>query len=270
MSESNGTALAVQEDEKSVSFIPFGENSEIKLGLKYVQQYLCKPTRNGAQPSVADCMNFMVLCKSRELNPFAGDAFLCGYDAKDGPTFNLITAAQAFFKRSEACPAFDGIESGVILENRETGELEYREGDFYRKDHETLLGGWARCHRKDRSKPFYDALNLGVYSTGRSRWASDPAGMIVKCAEASVLRQAFPTQLGGLYHDMEMEHVVGGEIVPPKQPSKISDSDLAEVPDDTSFIEGTEAVEYDGEAEPPSPAEFADGFGEEPFSLEGE
>lgn len=279
MSESNGTALAVKDDDKSVSFIPFGETSEIKLGLNYVQRYLSKPTRNGHEPSVADCMNFMVLCKSRELNPFAGDAFLCGYDSNDGPTFNLITAAQAFFKRSEACPAFDGIESGVIVEVIETGEILEREGDFFQKDREVLLGGWARAHRKDRKVPFYDRLNLSVYSSGKSRWAKDPGGMIVKCAEASVLRQAFPTQLGGLYHDMEMEHVVGGEIAPPRQPArKIGDSDIGETPDEMPvpdhFPNGTDAPALDMDAAlqqlTGGETEFSNDPQDDPFRLDGE
>ena len=82
---------------------------------------------------------------------------------------------------------------------------------------------------------FYDRLNLTVYSTGKSRWSKDAAGMIVKCAEASCLRKAFPSQLSGLYHSIEMEHNSD-----PPQP-KVRESNLAEQPDVPPVEGGTVA-----------------------------
>ena len=192
--------------ERAIVYVPFGEKTEITLTMQTVARYVACKTKKGHLPSNDELVKFMMLCRSRELNPFAGDAYLVGYDSHDGPVFSLLTAHQALQKRSEACPTFDGIEQGVII-RCSGGERIERAGDYV-DDGETLLGGWAKCHRKDRSKPFCDTLNLATYDTGRSRWKKDPAGMIVKCAEASVLRAAFPTQVGGLYTEAEMSHVV--------------------------------------------------------------
>jgi phage recombination protein Bet len=208
MATAVATKPAAASDERELTFVPLGETEGIKLSVNMVRRYLTTPTKSGATPTDSDVMKFMMLCKARELNPWVGDAYLVGYDGKDGPVFSLITAVQALFKRAESSLFFSGIESGVILK-LPSGELEYRQGDFY-GDKEVLLGGWARCFRKDCEVPFYDALKLTTYNTGRSQWAKDPAGMIVKCAEASALRKAFPTQAGGLYTREEMSLTIDG------------------------------------------------------------
>merc|ERR1711991_914366 len=61
-------------------------------------------------------MDFLMLCRARKLNPFEGDAYLVGYDSKDGAKFSLITSHQALLKRAELCQQFDGMESGLILD----------------------------------------------------------------------------------------------------------------------------------------------------------
>lgn len=194
---------------RKVSFVPLGSKVNVDLTVKMVRDFLCTPTRSGAFPSDADIVKFMMLCKARELDPWVSDAYLVGYDSQNGPVFNLITSAQALMKRAEISPEYDGMESGVVIKKNDG--VEYREGDLV-LDGETLVGGWARCFRRDRSRPSFDALKLSTYTTGKSRWASDPAGMIVKCAESSVLRKSFPTQLGGLYTREEMDHLSQARI----------------------------------------------------------
>ncbi len=201
MSESQ---LATQEKEL-VEYIPFGADEKIKLSLSIVQNLIAVPTRSGKLPSKNDSLKFMMLCRARHLDPFSGDAFLIGYDTQNGPAFSLITAHQVFLKRAEASEKFDGMESGVVVTNKD-GTLIERETDFVLKG-ETLLGGWARVFRKDRTKPFYRRLNLETFDTGLSRWKKDAAGMIVKCAEADALRSAFPTHLGGLHLSQEIQDV---------------------------------------------------------------
>lgn len=191
---------------RPAKFVPFGETDEIELSPNMVQKFIAAPTKSGQVPSSDDCVRFVMLCKSRMLNPWAGDAYMTGYDTQNGPKFECITAMQALLKRAEANAMFDGLESGVIVRTKDSSDLTYRPGDFL-MDGEILLGGWARVYRKDRTHPFYDAINVTTFDKGVSRWKADRAGMIVKCAESSVLRMAFPTQIGSLYIKEEMEAV---------------------------------------------------------------
>lgn len=203
------TAVAEQPKQTSegrvITYVPLGGKTSVELTIGMVKKFLCVPTRNGSIANDSDIVKFMMLCKARELDPWVGDAYLVGYDSNDGPVFSLITAAQALLKRAEISPEYNGLESGVIVADKDS-VITYRPGDLV-LDGETLVGGWARCHRKDHAHPSFDALKLSTFSTGKSRWQKDPAGMIVKCAEASALRKAFPTQLGGLYSKEEMEHL---------------------------------------------------------------
>lgn len=185
--------------DHAVTYVPIGEESPMTLTIGFVRRHLTRPTKSGAGPTDSDVIKFLKLCQSRALNPWVGDVCLVGYDDSQlGPVFNLITQIQALEKRAEVNPQFNGIESGVITRKAEGEEILYREGEMV-FDGEKLLGGWARVHRKDRDKPFYKDIRLDAYDKNQARWRVDKAGMICKCARAGAYRQAFPTQLGGLY-----------------------------------------------------------------------
>ena len=193
--------------ERAIEFIPYGAADKIKLSVKIIQNIVAVPTKSGATCTERDALRFLMLCQAQRLNPFAGDAYLVGYDGKNGPNFSLITAHQAFLKRAETCPDFEGMESGIIIldENGET--IQEREGDFHLET-EKVVGGWARVHRKNR-KDTYRRIRLNRFNNGYAQWQVDPAGMIVKCAEADALRSTFPTLLGGLYMQGEMDSSAG-------------------------------------------------------------
>ena len=202
--------------ERAVEFVPFGSQEKIKLSVKIVQNLIAVPTKSGESCSERDALRFLMLCQTQHLNPFAGDAFLVGYDGRQGPQFSLITAHQAFLKRAESCPDFQGMESGIILLG-EDGLVSEREGDFHLED-EKVVGGWARVHRKDR-KDTYRRIRMSRFNNGFAQWAVDAAGMIVKCAEADALRSTFPSLLGGLYMQGEIDPSgarAGGENVSAK------------------------------------------------------
>jgi phage recombination protein Bet len=64
--------------------------------------------------------------------------------------------------------------------------------------------------RHDFHQPLYaiaiykSYVQTNSYGEAVSRWKTDPAGMLAKCAEALALRRAFPQELSGLYTTEEM------------------------------------------------------------------
>jgi phage recombination protein Bet len=197
--------------DKSVEYVPFMGKDPIKLSARLVLNYLCTPTKSGKVCDERQAVRFVMLCKARGLNPWEGDAFLIGYDSQSGPQFSLITAHQAFLKRAEVHPEYDGMESGVIVRRQrvhaDTGEVgfvtEELPGDFF-EDGDQLCGAWARVHFKGRSHAMYKRVRLETFNKSFGRWKDDPAGMIVKVAEADALRSSFPNSLGGMYLEGEM------------------------------------------------------------------
>jgi len=200
-------------DDRVVEFVPMGASDKVRLTAAMVRQFIAVPTKSGALPSERDCIKFIMLCRGKRANPFEGDCFLIGYDSQSGPSFSFVCGLELFQKRAEQSEDYDGCESGVIVKGKE-GPMEERQGSLV-LDGEKIVGGWAKVYRKDHSKPDYKAVSFSTYDTGRSRWQKDPGGMIEKVARSQALRTSYPTALGGLYTQEEMERVTeagGGNI----------------------------------------------------------
>lgn len=196
----------VKNEPKEISYVPFGGTDAITLSIEIVQKTACTPTKSGRVCSARDAARFILLCQAQRLNPYAGDAYLVGYDNREGgANFSLITSHLAFLKRAETCPDYEGMESGVIIQ-MEDGSIVEREGDFVLST-ENCVGGWARVYRKGR-KTTYRRTSIEAmkppYETPFWNKQKAPA-QVVKCSESDALRSTFPTLLGGLYH--------GGEII---------------------------------------------------------
>ena len=177
---------------------------EVKLDVATIKAYLV----NGNADAVTDqeCVMYGMMCQHAGLDPFLREAYLIKYDAKSPA--QMVTGKEAFMKRAERNPAFDGYEAGIIV-LCETGEVDYREGCAYwpgteAQPEEQLLGGWAKVYRKDRTRPYYESVNLGEYDKHQSKWKEAPASMIRKVALVHALREAFPMDLGGLYSAEEL------------------------------------------------------------------
>lgn len=163
-----------------------------------VRNFICK------EATIAECRIFLETCKQYHLNPFTKEAYLIHYDNKNGDTASTIVLGKTcYMKMAEAHPQYDGFEAGVIVMDEAAGELIHREGSIVYQG-ETLVGGWAKTYRKDRSRPFYEEVNFSEYDTKKSLWVTKPATMIRKVALVHTLREAFPATFGGLIDENEV------------------------------------------------------------------
>lgn len=199
----NQSAAAVAAKPTDIfSFVSGGE--DVTITLTDIKDYFC--------PNATDkeCVLFGQLCKANGLNPWLKEAYLIKYD-KSAPAA-MVTGKDAYMKRADEHPAFDGYEAGVKVFVPEVGQVEYREGTaFYAMLGEELIGGWAKVYRKDRSRPYYEEVPLKEYDKGQSKWKEAPATMIRKVALVHALREAFPTNIQGMYDADEVSYAADYE-----------------------------------------------------------
>lgn len=112
---------------------------------------------------------FLELCKAQRLNPFLREAYLI----KFGNDANIITGKDVFLKRARANESFRGFKAGIIVQS-EKG-IEKREGTFYLKGQENLVGGWASIYIKDWDVPFDHTVALTEFNKGTATWKNMPA-----------------------------------------------------------------------------------------------
>jgi len=154
---------------------------------------------------------FLKTCQSLQLNPFEREIYLIKYSEKDRAA--TVIAIDAYEKAAEQNPEFDGYEAGIILDFG--GRLDYREGAFLLdKEREHLAGGWARVYRKDRSRPFYVAVNKQECIRYRRDgsltefWTVEKQpSMLRKVALKRALVEAFPSLFSGTLSSVDYETV---------------------------------------------------------------
>lgn len=204
----------LSKEGRSTEYVPFGATDPIRLSIKIVQDVIAVPTKAGRTCSDRDAIKFIAMCQTQRLNPFAGDAWLVGYDTFEKSTqtyvarFSLITSYFAFLKRAEVSPDYEGMESGIVIDKGD-GQIEDRETEFVLPG-EKCVGGWCRVYRKNR-KPTFRRLSVEAMRPGYETpfWSPEKApGQIEKCAQADALRMAFPTVLGGLFIDGELSAAI--------------------------------------------------------------
>jgi len=199
------------------------EDREITISFNDVKRYLC-PLASDAEVGL-----FLKVCASENLNPFRKDCFLVKY--KEDQAASIIIATDVFIRSAENSPDFDGYEAGIILKPIDSKDKpEFREGAFLMDNEENrLAGGWARIYRKDRTRPFYSAVNIKEcikytkYGKPTRFWEEMPATMVRKVALSRALRESFGNRFSGTYTTAEVSddipeveyHEISEGVVPP-------------------------------------------------------
>ncbi len=199
------TAKAPATTQESAIVFRAGDE-EIKLTKAMVKNYLV--SGDSARVTDQELTMFMMMCKANKLNPWIREAYCIKYG--DNPA-TMVVGKEAFIKRAEASPEYDGMTSGIIVYDQEAGSLEYRQG-ILRVGNEQIIGGWAEVFRKDRQHSTRIEVSMEEYA-GRKKdgslngqWSAKPGTMIRKVAQVQALREAFPTAVGGMYTAEEQGH----------------------------------------------------------------
>jgi len=171
----------------------------VELTINIVKKYINEKVTD------EEAYRFIQLCKARHLNPFLGQIHLIKKEFTG--MAKTVVGKDAFMEQAVRHPQYDGFEAGIIIKVKGKTGTEDRPGAFY-EDDEKLMGGWAKVYRKDQKYCTESRVSMKEYNSGQASWNKMPATMIRKVAIVQALREAFVTELSGMYDSSE----VGVEI----------------------------------------------------------
>lgn len=195
--------LAPKKETKKNEITFSANGTQVTLTPETVKNYLVSGDKD--RVTIQEVVMFMNLCRFNGLNPWLREAYLIKYGNEPA---TIVAGKDAFTKRAEGNPNFDGYKAGLILTDENMGTLTYREGSF-KLPNEVLMGGYAEVYRKDREHSYRAEVSFEEYA-GRKKdgslnrqWATKPTTMIRKVALVQALREAFPGTRGGMYSPEE-------------------------------------------------------------------
>ena len=158
-------------------------------------------------PSVTDkeIKLFLQLCKYQNLNPFVREAYLVKYGDKNPAS--IVVGKEVFTKRAENNVNFDGYE---ISDN------------YKHKMNLSEFEVTCSVYRKNLTHPINVTVSYSEYvgtnwkGEVNRMWANKPRTMLRKVALMQALREAFPTALGGLYEENELDQRTAPIDITPK------------------------------------------------------
>ena len=201
---------------------------EVKLTPNTVRNYLVSGNKEAV--TIQEVAMFINLCKFSKLNPWVKEAYCIKYGNEPA---TMVVGKEAFQKRAEANPNYDGSEAGIIVVDNETGAVIYRKGTL-KLSGEEIIGGYAEVWRKDRNHSTRIEVSFDEYAGRKkdgslnSQWAKKPATMIRKVALVQALREAFPSAFGGMY-TAEEQGQIEPEYTMPINEENVIDAEVVEV-----------------------------------------
>lgn len=233
MAVSNSLAKKAATDLMAFEYESNGE--KVKLSSATVRNYLVS---GGGNVTDQEVMMYLTLCRYQHLNPFLKEVYLIKYG--NSPA-TIVTGKDLFMKRANRNPNYVGKKAGIIVADRQTGEIIEREGTVYIPGSEELIGGWAKVYIKGHEEPEYASVNFDEYAGKKSdgslnnQWATKPATMIRKVALVQALREAFPEDFGGLYSPEEMGNAAEIVAESPAAPIEIKEEPPKATPKDPAL-----------------------------------
>jgi len=176
---------------------------DIELSESLVQRLFLKGNK---KLTPEEASRFIALCAYKHLNPYLNEAYII----KFGEEAQIVVSKEAFLKRAEAHPQYDGMTAGIIAMN-EDGNFVELEGCFL-PPKAILVGAWAKVFRKDRSCPIVAKINLTEYDMNKGIWLQKKSTMIAKVAKSQALRESFPESLGAMYAEEEQDITLAEEV----------------------------------------------------------
>lgn len=205
--------------EKPIEYEVNGE--EVKLTGNMVKQYLVSGNGNVTDQEL---VMFLQLAKYQKLNPFLNEAYLVKFGSQPA---QIIVSKEAFMKRAENHPQYDGFEAGIVVQRGD--DIKELAGAI-KLPKDILIGGWAKVYRKDRSNPIVSQVALEEFSKGQATWKNMPNTMIRKTAIVNALREAFPETLGAMYteddQNIKLQQNQAKNITPESEKTKAIEEKL--------------------------------------------
>jgi phage recombination protein Bet len=149
--------------------------------------------RNTVAPGLSDSefMLFAETVRATGLNPVTKEVWAI----KAGGRLQIMTGINGFLRIANSHPAYDGMEV----------EFEW--------DGKALISATAKVYRKDRRFPSVATAYMAEYGKPTPIWKTMPSIMLSKCAKSLAIREAFISELGGLYTQEEMPSEYGAGYV---------------------------------------------------------
>lgn len=227
-----------QKAQKAELTVVYEANGEkITLTPSIVQNFL---VGDSGTITLQEFKFFTELCKARKLNPFLKEAYCIKFGSQPA---QIVVGKDAILKRAIIHPDYDGMESGVIVQVIETGEIIERKGTFYLNSEEKLVGGWAKVYRKNWKYPTFCSVSFDEVANKKkdgslnSNWAGKGATMVEKVAKVRALRETFIEDLSGMYDADETNIPAPESPSAPSEPEIIVQAEPDEQPIDVTFDE---------------------------------
>lgn len=177
---------------------------------------------------------FLKLCQAQKLNPFVKEAYLIKYGSAAA---QMVVGKETFLKRAEANKEFDGYE---ITDEGKVPEYSVT----------------CKVYKKNMKHPITVTVDyseyVGTNSKGETNrmWKGKPKTMLRKVALMQGLREAFPTALGGLYEESELQQQVKPIDITATEEEEAETIEDKEVRKKTDYVKEGREVENEIEKVP--------------------